>query len=207
MIYRRLLLAAFLWLSPIVTLSLQSQVIISEFMAGNKTTLVDDFGNSSDWIEIYNTSLSPVNLLNWGLTDEIGTPFKWRFPSTNLAAKGFMVIYASGTNRSVAGLPLHTSFSLRANGEYLALVRPDGSIATAFDPEFPSQEDDISYGTGQTVTTNVLVSRTSPARFQVPANGSLGSSWQLTGFNDSLWSNAVAAVGYQTAVAGFVVRN
>ena len=44
-------------------------VVISEFMAANSSALVDDFGENSDWIEIYNGSSSPVNLLNWGLTD------------------------------------------------------------------------------------------------------------------------------------------
>jgi len=91
-------------------------------MASNKSTLVDDFGNTPDWIEIYNTSFAPVNLLNWGLTDEEGTPFKWRFPSTNSGGQGIHGNLCSGTNRSIAGLPLHTSFSLKASGEYLALV-------------------------------------------------------------------------------------
>ena len=89
---RSLFFAAVLWLSTLLGGHLQAQVIISEFMASNKSTLVDDFGNTPDWIEIYNTSFAPVNLLNWGLTDDVASPFKWRFPSTNLAAKGFMVI-------------------------------------------------------------------------------------------------------------------
>jgi hypothetical protein len=43
-------------------------VEISEFMAANKSTLTDSFGESSDWIEIYNGTVSSVNLAGWSLT-------------------------------------------------------------------------------------------------------------------------------------------
>src|SRR5690606_24704462 len=42
---------------------------------------------------------------------------------------------------------LHTSFKLDGDGEYLALVEPDGTtIAQEFAPGFPAQYDGISYG-------------------------------------------------------------
>src|SRR5262245_5622395 len=97
------------------------QVVISEFMADNKRTLADEDGQFPDWLEIYNTSADPVNLSGWTLTDDPTRQAQWYFPATNLAAKGFMVIFASGKNRAVPGAPLHTDFSLKASGEYLAL--------------------------------------------------------------------------------------
>src|SRR6266850_5339572 len=128
-----------------------AQVIISEFMADNKNTLADIDGDFSDWIEIYNTSFTNVNLSGWSLTDDTTHQTKWFFPVTNLTAKGFMVVFASGKNRSVAGAQLHTDFSLKASGEYLALLKPNGSVATEFAPTFPEQFPDVSYGYAQTV--------------------------------------------------------
>ena len=55
-------------------------VVISELMPVNRTTLADDGGDFSDWIEIHNPTDQPVNLLNHGLSDDSAAPFKWRFP-------------------------------------------------------------------------------------------------------------------------------
>ena len=45
-------------------------VVISELMPVNRTTLADDDGDFSDWIEIHNPTDQPVNLLNHGLSDD-----------------------------------------------------------------------------------------------------------------------------------------
>src|SRR5688572_7792915 len=101
-------------------------VIISEFMASNGSTLADEDGAYSDWIEIYNGGATTVSLAGWYLTDASANLIKWQFPATNIQPHSFMVVFASGKNRRIPGAPLHTSFSLDAGGEYLALVKPDG---------------------------------------------------------------------------------
>src|SRR5262245_46145435 len=127
---RPLLWLTSLWLFCVAPV-INAQVIISEFMADNGQTLLDEDGEASDWIEIYNSGASTVNLLNWSLTDDQAQLTLWRFPSVNLPAKGFLIVFASGKNRAVAGSPLHTNFKLDAQGDYLALVKPDGTtIAT-----------------------------------------------------------------------------
>ena len=145
-----------LWMFCLLVLArwASAQIIISEFMADNKSTLADENGQFSDWIEIYNTSASTVNLNGWSLTDDPTHQARWFFPSTNLTPKGFMVVFADGTNRVVLGQPLHADFSLRASGEYLALLKSDGTVASEFNPAFPDQFPDISYGIAQNVTTN-----------------------------------------------------
>ena len=125
----------------------QSQVVINEFMAANTKTLADQDGDYSDWIEIYNSGSSPVNLADWYLTDSESQLNKWKFPSVSLPANGYLVVFASGKNRAVAGAQLHANFSLAAQGEYLALVQPDGTtVASEFAPAFPEQLPDYSYG-------------------------------------------------------------
>ena len=53
-------------------------VIISEFMAANSgkqtNSLHDELGNSPDWIELYNTTTSPISLTGWSLTDDPAQP-------------------------------------------------------------------------------------------------------------------------------------
>lgn len=127
----------------------RAQLVLTEFMAANKTNLVDEDGVFSDWIEIHNPTDAAVNLANWYLTDTASNLTRWRFPNTNLAANGYMVVFASGNNRRVPGQNLHTDFSLQAAGEYLALVhRPATTslIATEFTPQYPEQYDNVSYG-------------------------------------------------------------
>jgi hypothetical protein len=188
-----------------LSLGAPAQVIISEFMADNKHTLADEDQHYPDWIELYNPTMSSVNLAGWALTDNATHQTRWAFPATNITAKGFLVVFASGKNRSTPGLPLHTDFSLKASGEYLALLKPDGNVATEFAPVFPQQYPDISFGLSQDVTTNTLLATGAPTRVVVPMDSSLGNSWTQLGFDDSRWFGGSAGIGYETAVPGFAV--
>ena len=195
-----------LWLGVLLFGSFApAQVVITDFMADNKNSLADEDGANSDWIELYNTNAIAVNLSGWSLTDDPARQDRWFFPATNLLSKGFLVVFASGKNRGLAGAPLHTDFGLSKSGEYLALLRPDGSVASEF--TFPEQESDISYGVEQAVTTNVLVTAGQVASVLIPADGTLGSAWRQASFDDSGWEWGPTGVGYETAVPGFAVYN
>ncbi len=121
-------------------------MILSEFMAANTRTLATDKGRFEDWIELRNTAATRVDLRDWALTDTPKNLHLWRLPSTNLPPGGHLLIWASGADQRQPGAPLHTAFRLAAGGKYLALVRPDGSIATEFAPKYPPQSPDVSYG-------------------------------------------------------------
>ncbi|MDD4869941.1 MAG: lamin tail domain-containing protein [Kiritimatiellae bacterium] len=186
----------------------QSDVSITEFMADNNKTLADEDGQYSDWIEIYNSGTGTVDLTGWYLTDNQAKLTNWSFPSFSLGPGEFLVVFATTNIRRVVGSPFHTGFKLSAGGEYLALVKPDGvTVVSEFNPAFPEQYKDISYGMGQSVVTNVLVSTGSFAGYFIPMDGSLGSTWISPAFDDSGWSNVITGIGYQTTVPGFAVRN
>jgi len=121
-------------------------VTLSEFMADNGRTLNDEDGDASDWIEIENGSDQVVDLTGWALTDDPTRPMSWRFPPVALAARGHLVVFASGKNRTVPTARLHTQFRLSREGGYLALVRPDGTTASSYGNSYPPQTRDISYG-------------------------------------------------------------
>lgn len=125
----------------------QAEPVISEFMAANSSTLVDEDGAYSDWIELHNPDASAVDLAGWYLTDTASNRRKWQLPALTLPAGGYVVIFASNKNRRDPAARLHTNFALSAEGEYLALVKPDGTtVAFEYAPAYPAQEDDVAFG-------------------------------------------------------------
>ncbi len=104
-----------------LTASLSAQnVIISEFMASNSSTLADEDGDFEDWIELFNATTNTVNLNGWYLSDARSNPTKWRIPATNMPPNSFLIVFASNKDRKIPGRPLHTNFRLDPNpGEYL----------------------------------------------------------------------------------------
>ena len=122
-------------------------LVISELMPSNSSTIADEDGEFSDWLEIHNDGASPANLAGYHLTDDDQLLTKWTFPSASIPAGGYLLVWASDKNRALTGSPLHTSFKLSAEGEYLALVAPDGvTIVHEYAPAFPPQVPDRSYG-------------------------------------------------------------
>ncbi|MDB6138128.1 MAG: hypothetical protein JWO94_1200, partial [Verrucomicrobiaceae bacterium] len=180
-------------------------LVISELMAKNVSTIQDEDGNFSDWIEIYNPGGVDINLAGWCLTDDDTKLTKWRFPAVTLGGKQFLIVWASGKNRRTPGSPLHTNFSLSNDGEYLALVRPDGvTIEQEFAPAFPALADDESYGVNFVGAAYAVQGAT--ARYLVPTSGSLGTSWTAPGFNDSAWRSGKTGIGFGVTVPGLTVR-
>lgn len=187
------------------TLLPRPTVAITELMAKNDTSITDEDGAHSDWIELYNPGASAIDLTDWCLTDNPTNLAKWRFPAVTLNSKEFLIVWASAKNRRVPGSPLHTNFSLDANGEYLALVRPDGvTIEQEFAPTFPALRDDESYGVNFIGAT--LAVQGAAARYLVPSNASLGTTWTTTNFNDSSWRSGKTGIGFGMTVPGMTVR-
>ena len=176
---------------------------ISEILPENEGGLQDADFSSPGWIELHNEAAAPVNLAGWRLTDDPLLLNKWTLPSQSLAAGARLIVFASGKNRAVAGQELHTNFLLDPDGEYLALVMPDGvTKATEFNP-FPKLRRNVSYGiaTSAPVTTPVLTEGAT-VKWLVPADGSLGTTWTAPSFSDSGWSSGATGFGFDTAAAG-----
>ena len=186
------------------TVELEAAPFISEFMASNTAGIVDEDGAHSDWIEIYNPDTTSVTLTNWSLTDSAGAPHKWNFPAVTLGPNQFLLVWASGKNKVVVGQPLHTNFSLSAGGEYLALVQPDDSVAHEFTPQFPQQDADRSFGISFSGTQ--LVTPGDAARYLIPSNNSLGTTWQSRTFVDTSWSAGTTGLGYGVLIPGMTTR-
>jgi hypothetical protein len=169
---------------------------ISEFMAENKKTLADEDGAFSDWIEIYNPDAASVDMAGYALTDDVLFPQKWVFPSVIIPSGGHLVVFASGKNRFDPAGTLHTNFQLEKEGEYLALVAPNGvTKVTEFAPTFPPQEEDRSYGSAVPIATGTTIAAGAPCRYTIPAADII--DWNTLAFSDVGWTDGHTGVGYE----------
>ena len=179
--------------------------IITEFMSANDSGLTDEDGENSDWIELFNPGTTSLSLLGFSLTDDSANSQKWSFPSVTMAPGSYLVVFASGKDRTPTPGELHTNFSLSANGEYLALIKPDGfTIVDEFAPEYPEQLDDISFGYDG--GTN------DPGYFFTPTPGAANGSVILGFVEDTsfshdrgIYSNPIQ-VALSTATVGAEIR-
>jgi hypothetical protein len=94
---RHLFLCLILLLLP---LRIFSQVVINEFSSSNISLLADEDGDYNDWIELYNNSATGKNLSGYYLSDDPAFRKKWRFPAVMVDPFSYLVVFASGKNRS-----------------------------------------------------------------------------------------------------------
>lgn len=178
---------------------LAADPVISELMAANASTLQDEDGDYSDWIEISNAGDESVDLGGYWLTDANNDLTGWRFPSVELGAGEAIVVFASGKDRDQPEGELHTNFRLDADGDYLALVGQDGSsIIQEFAPQYPPQVPDVSYGVAPEVNFVELVSNSSEVAYSVPTDATNEATWATAEFDDSNWSRGAMGIGYET---------
>ena len=130
---------------------------INEIVASNQSGLLDEDGDMSDWIELYNPSDVALDLTGWHLSDDVDDLTKWTLPPVSLAADSYLIVFASDKDRAAAGAELHTNFRLTSGGEYLGLSNPAGTvIVDEFAPSFPALAEDQAYGVLSDGTVDLL---------------------------------------------------
>lgn len=118
---------------------------LNEFVASNVNGRQDENREFSDWIELRNEQNNLASLEGWFLTDDPDDLTKWQFPAVEIPSQGYLLVFASGKDRAVAGRVLHTNFELASEGDFLALVKPDG-VTIADQYSFGRQYPDIAFG-------------------------------------------------------------
>ncbi|NQT34319.1 CotH kinase family protein [bacterium] len=132
------------WLLVPVSSAVAQSVTVNEIMSSNTTTITDEDGDYSDWIEIFNSSQETASLRGHGLSDDPEDPYKWVFPDISIASCEFMLVFASGKDRADVDGELHTCFRLRSLGESLVFTAPnERTIDLLNDLEI---ETDVSFG-------------------------------------------------------------
>ena len=119
-------------------------LFVNEIMAINDSTISDESGEFDDWFEIYNPEDYPARLEGFYVSDKKDNLTKWQFPASDIEILPgeYIIIWCDEDQEQGA---THTNFKLSGNGEFIALVSPDGE--TVIDSiSFPQQQPDISYG-------------------------------------------------------------
>ena len=128
----------------IASISCFGQVAINEYSVSNLSSYLDNYGGEEDWIELYNASNAPINLVDYALTDDLNNPSKFELPNTVLAAGDFVLFWASS---SAQNDPYHSPFKLSKSGEEIALFYdPLGAADTVDYISYTAQTTDVSYG-------------------------------------------------------------
>jgi Na+-transporting methylmalonyl-CoA/oxaloacetate decarboxylase gamma subunit len=119
---------------------------INEILVENNSNYLDDFGEHSPWIEIFNSAYNPVDIGGLYLTDDISNPTKYRIPRgqqiTLLPPRSYLIFWAN--NQPTHGIR-HLNFTMR-QGKTIALFDANGrtlidSVTIPF-----SVQPDITYG-------------------------------------------------------------
>lgn len=124
-----------------LSIPLSAQVVINEFSAANLNDFTDNYGDQEDWIELYNTSGSFVDLSGYHLSDRTNNPDKWQFPSgVGIQAHGYLRIWASKRD-IVQGNNIHTNFKITQtrNNEDVVFADPSGNIIDSHPIDIPNQ--------------------------------------------------------------------
>ncbi|MDF1575132.1 MAG: CotH kinase family protein [Bacteroidales bacterium] len=117
---------------------------INEFVASNQTVKSDEYGEFDDWVEIYNASDTPVWLADYYLSDNMGSPGKYRFPEEFLPAGGFYLVWLDDQEEQGVN---HATFKISKEGEELRLSeRPSTGYHLVDSVTFELQEQDVSMG-------------------------------------------------------------
>ena len=118
-------------------------VYINELLYKNTFSVIDEYGERSPWVELYNSSSQPVSLSDYALSDDPDSLWKWNLPDITLEAGSYIIIYLSGNDQKVG--ELHTNFKLGDADQAIYLTNL--STQTLQTVTLPAtSKDNVSYG-------------------------------------------------------------
>jgi len=151
-----------------------AKVFINEIVASN-SLYKDEYGNKSDYAELYNAGETNVNIADWYISDSKSNPTLCQIPTTdsiktNIPAKGRINIWFD--KQPELGV-LHVSKGLSKAGETVILSRRDpwGNIITMDKVTFPALDKNMSYSRVPDGSDNWVIQ---PPTFNLP-NGNPAS--------------------------------
>ncbi|MFT7451466.1 MAG: hypothetical protein ACI9VN_002190, partial [Patescibacteria group bacterium] len=93
-----LIVFCFCLLNPFGNDTLAQSIFINEILASNSNTNTDEFGESDDWVELYNATSNPIDIGGMYLTDDLGNLVKYYIPptqasQTTIPAMGYLLVW------------------------------------------------------------------------------------------------------------------
>ena len=149
-------------------------VVINEVMSSNSSTIDDEDGDASDWIELYNNGAVQENLDGYYLSDDSLNIKKWKFGEVSIDPGKYLIVFAS--DKDTLNVYWHTNFKISASGEEILLSDSSGSIIDKVD--IPASLTDVSYARKSDGSL--------PWIFQSPTPGSKNTGEEIKDFSDSV---------------------
>ena len=116
------------------------EVVINEVLSSNNLTNTDSNGENDDWLELFNTTGTSIDLSGMYLSDDASNWMKWSIPiGTIIPANGYLLVWC---DNDVEQTGLHTNFKLSSQGENVILS--NGAIIYD-DVVFGIQTTDVSF--------------------------------------------------------------
>jgi sodium pump decarboxylase, gamma subunit len=125
-----LLIAAVAVTAPQASAQGRKSVRINEVMVDNGNSLVDEYGNKSAWIELFNANFAPVEISSVYLSNDPANPKKYPVPlgdvNTKIPKRQHVVFFADGEPNLGT---FHTSFTLVPGQEnWVGLFDANGTL-------------------------------------------------------------------------------
>ena len=112
---------ALIGIEPTMAADASEPIHLSEVLFRNTYSVIDSYGDHSDFAELFNAGQEPVDLSDYYLSDTFDSPLKWQCPKVVLDPGEYVLIFLSG--KSSANGEFHASFSLSSADDGLQLYR------------------------------------------------------------------------------------
>jgi hypothetical protein len=117
-------------------------IVISE-------VLTHSHADASDWIELYNTTGTTIDIGSWFLSDSNDNLFKYEIAGgTTIGPNGYLVLYENESFGNANDPSTYEPFALSENGERLYLSSAQNGILTGYRnvEDFGASETGVSFG-------------------------------------------------------------
>ncbi len=114
-------------------------ITINEVSSNNETIIADEDGDYEDWIELYNTGSTTINMDGLKLRDSGQV---WTFTNYAFDPGAYLIVFASSKDRESG--EFHTNFKLSADGEVLGLLNTNNTVIEQIN--IPPLDADTSLG-------------------------------------------------------------
>ena len=130
-----------------------AQLRINELSPSTTATYYDEDNDFYDWVEIYNSGSSAVNLSGYYLSNKTSNLSLWNFPSFSLGAGQYYLVMLTGKNRTSPNV--HANFTISKNKTIL-LTTGTAILDSLTVPDIPAntsmKRSGLSYTFYQTLT-------------------------------------------------------
>lgn len=120
---------------------------LNEVQAVNDTGIADNMGERDPWLELYNSTSSPIPLGDYYLANNYSGLLQWALPAVNLNPGEFKIIWLDGETTETTPTHLHAGFGITGPTGSVALVRVVSGVPQIVDYlNYVNQQPSRSYG-------------------------------------------------------------